>query len=74
MTINSRIDRLINQLAQDSCGEITVTFSDGSKRRLSGGECIDLIAAGNTDNIGRFEACGKGCGLLPDLLNGLLEI
>lgn len=73
MTINSRIDRLIKQLAQGSCGEITVTFSDGSKCRLSGGECIDLIAAGNTDNIGRFEG-GKGSGLLPDLLNGLLEV
>lgn len=73
MTINSRIDRLIKQLAQDSCGKNTVTFSDGSKRRLSGGECIDLIAAGNTANIGRFEG-GRGCGLLADLLNGLLEV
>ena len=74
MTISSRIDRLIKQLAQDSSGKITVTFSDGSKRRLSGGECIDLIAAGNTDRIGRFEGVGKGNGLLPDLLNGLLEV
>ena len=73
MTINSRIDHLMKQLAQDCCGDITVTFSDGSKRRLSGGECIDLIAAGNTDSIGRFEG-GKGSGLLPDLLNGLLEV
>lgn len=72
MTINDRLDRLINQLAQDSNGKIVATFSDGSKRRLSGGECIDLVA-GNTDNIGRFEG-GKGCGLLVDLLNGLLEV
>lgn len=73
MTINSRIDRLINQLAQDSSGKITVTFSDGSKRRLSGGECIDLVM-NSPDKVGRFEACGKGCGLLPDLLNGLWEV
>lgn len=72
MTINSRIDRLMEQLTKESIGKITVVFSDGSKRRLSGGECIDLVA-GNTDNIGRFEG-GKGCGLLVDLLNGLLEV
>lgn len=72
MTINSRIDRLMEQLAKENIGKITVVFSDGSKRQLSGGECIDLVV-GNTDNIGRFEG-GKGCGLLVDLLNGLLEI
>lgn len=72
MTINSRIDRLINQLAQDSSGKITVTFSDGSKCRLSGGECIDLVM-NSPDKVGRFEG-GKGSGLLPDLLNGLLEV
>lgn len=73
MTINSRIDRLMNQLAQDSSGKITVTFSDGSKRRLTGGECVDLVM-NSPDKVGRFEACGKGCGLLPDFLNGLLEV
>lgn len=72
MTINSRIDRLTKQLAQDSREKITVTFSDGSKRQLSGGECIDLVT-GSTDNVGRFEG-GKGCGLLVDLLNALLEV
>ena len=73
MTINSRIDRLMEQLAKENIEKITVVFSDGSKRRLSGGECIDLVA-GNTDNIGRFEGGGKGNGLLVSLLNGLLEI
>lgn len=74
MTINSRIDRLIKQLAQNCCGGVTVTFSDGSKHRLSGGECIDLISSDDTTYIGRFEGGGKGNGLLADLLNGLLEV
>lgn len=71
MTIVSRIDRLITQLAQDSSERITVTFSDGSKRKLSGEECINLIAR-DAASVGRFEG-GAGCRLLPDLLNGLLE-
>lgn len=71
-SINSRIDRLMEQLAKENKEKITVVFSNGSKRQLSGGECIDLVA-GDITNIGRFEG-GKGCGLLTDLLNGLLEV
>lgn len=70
--IESRIARLTEQLARDTTSKITVVFADGTRRLMDGGECIDLIM-GNTANIGRFE-CGKGCGLLVDLLNGLLEI
>lgn len=72
MTINSRIDRLMKQLAQDNSGKITVTFSDGSKRKLSGEECINLIVR-DAASVGRFEG-GKGYGLLPDILNALLEV
>lgn len=71
MSLNSRIDRLIKQLAQDSSGLITVTFSDGRKCMMSGEECINLIAR-DAASVGRFEG-GAGCGMLPDLLNGLLE-
>lgn len=73
MNINDRIARLTEQLAKENTGKITAVFADGTKRRLTGGECIDLIAAGNTDNIGRLEGGGKGNGLLVDLLNGILE-
>lgn len=69
--IHSRINRLMERLELESGQKITVTFSDGSVRKLDAGECIGLVMD-NTANICRFDG-GKEHGLLPDLLNGLLE-
>lgn len=73
MTINDRIARLTEQLAKENTGKITAVFADGTKRQLTGGECIDLVM-NSLDKVGRFEGGGKGNGLLVDLLNGLLEV
>ena len=70
--IKNRINRLMDALAQEAGGKITVIFADGTRRLMDGGECIDLIM-GDTTNIAHFEG-GSGCGRMTDLLNGLLEI
>lgn len=71
-SIESRIARLMEQMATSTASKIRVIYSDGRTEHLTAGECIDLIM-GDTTNIDRFEG-GRGCGCLTDLLNGLLEI
>lgn len=68
--IARRIDRL-RELAEKS-GRITVYFTDGTCKTMDGGECI-LLMQDATPNVNRFEAHGSGNGLLPDLLNDLLD-
>lgn len=70
-SIETRISRLMDTLARETANKITVVFSDGTRQLMDGGECIDLVM-GDIANIGRFEG-GSGCGILTDLLNGLLE-
>ncbi len=72
-SIESRLTRLVEQQAKSSASKICVTYADGHTHALTAGECIDLIM-GDVSGIGHFEAIGPGNGLLPDLLNGLLEI
>jgi len=70
-SILSRIEAVQRQLDRNGAGKISVTFTDGTKQQLTGGECIDIVfnAPGT---VARFEALGTGSGMLPDLLNGLL--
>ena len=67
MNITSRLVRL-ERLTSRS-GYITVSYSNGTKRKLDGGSCIDL-ALHRPDDIANFEG---GPGVLADLLNELLK-
>ncbi len=68
--IHSRLERLMRRIADEHKGNLTVTFADGTRRIMDGGECVNLVYT-DTDKIGRFEG---GDGHLADLLNGLLEV
>lgn len=72
MSVLSRLARL--QVAAESAknGKIAVIFRDGTVKLLDGGACIDLVMSA-PDAVEGFEARGKGNGLLPDLLNDLLN-
>lgn len=60
-----RIERL-ERFADDS-NLVTVTFKDGTKRRMKERDCI-LLAKDN-EAVKHFD----GQGVLTDLLNGLLD-
>ena len=70
--VEARLRRLQKLAENAKNGKITVYFEDGRTEYLTGGECVTL-AMNNTDDVLKFEARGPGHGVLPDLLNGLLE-
>lgn len=70
MSISSRLERIREQLA--NCGGMLVVFKDGTRRTMDGVECINLIM-GDPGSVERFESYSNGQGLLPYLLNDLLE-
>lgn len=70
MSILSRLERIRGQIA--NCGGVLVTFKDGTRRTMDGGDCVHLIMTDH-GSVERFEARSKGQGQLPDLLNELLS-
>lgn len=71
--VESRLTRLVEQLAKSTTSKIRVVYADGHTEYLTAEECVDIVM-GDASGVGRFETAGPGNGLLPDLLNGLLEI
>lgn len=71
--LSARLDRLMEQMEKNNVSKIRVTYADGHTGYLTAGACIDL-AMNSPDTVERFEAKGKGHGLLPELLNSVLEI
>lgn len=53
----------------DHSGFLTVTFRDGTKRKLDAGTCIDIVRDTHNDVVA-FEG---GDGKLASLFNGLLD-
>lgn len=41
MSILSRLERIRGQIA--NCGGVLVTFKDGTRRTMDGGDCVHLI-------------------------------
>lgn len=70
MSIISRLERIRGQIA--NCGGVLVTFKDGARRTMDGGDCVHLIMTDH-GSVERFETRSKGQGQLPDLLNELLS-
>lgn len=70
MSILSRLERIRELL--DRCGGVLVTFKDGTRRTMDGGDCVHLIMT-DPGSVERFESRSKGQGQFPDLLNNLLE-
>lgn len=71
-SILSRLARIQEAASRAQNGKITVLFTDGHVEHVDGGTAVDL-ALGR--GVVSFTAPpGSGHGLLPDLLNGLLEI
>lgn len=71
MSIDRRIEEIRARITRLAGEKIVVHFKDGSIKLLDGGECVDLVFDGA--DVERFEARGDGHGMLPDLLNGLLD-
>ncbi len=71
-SILSRLQHIQERLEHEGSGKISVTFTDGTTRLLTGSECIDLVLD-SPSTAARFEAQGDGNGALPDLLNELLK-
>lgn len=72
-SIESRLGRLVEQLVRDGTDKVIIIFADGTRRMVDGSEAVDLVLS-QPDKVGRVTATGNRNGLLPDLLNGLLEI
>jgi hypothetical protein len=70
MSILSRLERIRGQIA--NCGGVLVTFKDGTRRTMDGGDCVHLIMTDH-GSVERFESRNEGQGQFPDLLNDLLE-
>lgn len=60
----------MRRIADENKGKLTVTFADGTRRMMNGGECVSLLYT-DANKIGWFEG---GDGHLADLLNGLLKM
>lgn len=72
-SVEARLTRLVEQLAADSGGKLKIVFADGHVELLNGADAVDLVLS-RPDMVGRVVALSNKNGLLPDLLNGLLEI